>query len=473
MKLNLKKLAALTSSLLVVACNSGGASGGDNAPTPNPSPTSTPINILPLQITQNIVPTLNKVAGHKIWYMIIKNPNSDSVLMNPWLGSASDVAQFSYDAKNVSPVNPTKFAMKYDGAIDGVSQDCLNYITNDINFPAGASCAFKFEAQWDINTNTQTNYKFTMSYAFKAIDGNYYILQQGCVEQPQYKEYCLNNNQNLQVNVMQVTQKANDLGGDTTNSFNLGQMFAGNIISSDGSILWEPSISKAITFSYLINYNPVSNTYNKVLNNTYNQFLSYLGSAISLNGSNYYALSLNQNGLMQNVQSIDSNLKWVTGLDGNIYGSNGSTGNIYLLNQNDNTISSIVNASGETLAGVSKDGNFLTMDANNVLYCRLASNGYLKSTLNMKGLFNLNFPILTNNYYSTYSKSNNYYSLDGVYSNNYLLYRIDIDNCQIVISNYLTFNGNLNKSFGISKLDNNGNNYINRISDYSNGFDGN
>lgn len=474
MKSNLKKLLALSSTLLVVSCSSG-SSGGDNAPTPNPSPTSTPINILPLQITQNIVPTLNKVAGHKIWYMVIKNPNSDSVLMNPWLGSASEVAQFSYDAKNVAPTNPTKFAMNYDGAISGVSQDCLNYITNSINFPAGASCAFKFEAQWDINTNTQTNYKFTMSYAFKASDGNYYILQQGCVEQPQYKEYCLNNNQNLQVNVSQSTQTANDLafGGDNQNSYELGNLSAGNKTNYNGTIIWNPS-GTVLTNVYSVNYNQSNNTYTKTLVNTYNEYLRFNASAISLNGNNYYGNVYNQNGLMSNVQSVDANLQWVTGLDNNIYGSNGSTGNIYLLNQLNNTLTNIVNATGETLTGVSANGNFLTVDSNLNLYCRLSANGYTKTALNMKGLVNNSgYAKLTSNFYSLFL-TGNYYDLTGnPISYGLNQYKIDIDNCQVISNSYMGSSLVLTTNYGISKSDNNNNFYIHSIADYTDGTDGN
>ena len=61
-----------------------------------------------------------------------------------------------------------------------------------------------------------------------------------------------------------------------------------------------------------------------MLNNTYSQYLYYVGSTLSLNGSNYYALSSNQNGLMSNLQTTDANLNWITGLDGNVYGSNGT-----------------------------------------------------------------------------------------------------------------------------------------------------
>lgn len=482
MNKNIKTLTLILATIGLVACNSGGGGNGGDTP-PNPSPSPTPVNIQPLQITQNIVPTLNKVAGHKIWYMVVKNVNTIPVYM---LDLASNKQSFEYDEANTSPVNPTKYAMAYDGGINGVTQDCLNYITNEFYFPAGASCAFKFEAQWDINTSVTTNYNFKMAYSFITgrnpndpydnTNKKYYTFKTGCIENPAYKDYCLADNQNLQVNVMQVSQTANDLsnGGVISNTSNLQYLSEGNLLSYDGSVLWNPLSSNATTYSYSINYDSVNNTYTKILNNTYSQYLYHTGSTLSLNGSNYYSLSSNQNGLMNNVQATDSNLKWVTGLDGNVYGSNGTTGNIYLLNQTNNTITSIVNASGETLAGVSANGNFITMDNNNTLYCRLANNGYTRSSFNMKGLINVTFPYITNNYYSTYnSQSSKYYSLDGVSVNNSMSYKIDIDNCQVITTSYLTLNTLLNTNYGITKQDLNGNSYIASVNSYTNGTDGN
>ena len=77
------------------------------------------------------------------------------------------------------------------------------------------------------------------------------------------------------------------------------------------------------------------------------------------------------------------------------------------------------------------------MDSNNTLYCRLASNGYSKTTLNTKGLTNVRFPMLTNNYYSIYMNGNNYFALNGSSTNARLAYKIDIDNCQIISNSYL------------------------------------
>lgn len=476
-KTNFKLLVALTSTIALVACNSGGASGGGDIP-PDPEPSPTPVTVLPLQITQNVIPSLNKVAGHKTWYMIIKNPNSFTVRMNPWAGSASTVANFNYDANNTSPINPTQFAMAYDGAINGVTKDCLNYITNEIDFPANASCAYKFEAQWNINTSSKTNYNFYMSYAFKANDGKGYIQQQGCVDQPQYNEYCLNNNQNLQVNVMQVTQTANDLTKSNVvqNSFDLNMTLGGsdNLINYNGSLYWEITTGSLINL-YNINYNSNNNTYTKTLNFSYNIYMNNYGNALSLNGNNIYSVYSNQNGVMSNVQSTDNSLKWVTGLDGNVYGSAGSTNNIYLLNQTNNTLSNVVsNAIGETLTGVSSNGNLLTRDNNGNLYCRLSSNGYTKTLISNNGLSS-SFAQLTNNYYSVYFNSNKYYSLNGIKTYEPNIYKVDIDNCQIDYNNYIS-NSNLllTTNYGITKYDTNLKNfYIESIGSYSDGTDGN
>lgn len=477
-KTNFKLLIALTSTIALVACNSGGASGGGDIP-PDPEPSPTPVTVLPLQITQNVIPSLNKVAGHKTWYMIIKNPNSFTVSMNPWAGSASTVANFNYDANNTSPINPTKFAMAYDGAINGVTQDCLNYITNEIDFPANASCAYKFEAQWVVNTSSKTNYNFYMSYAFKANDGNYYVQSlNGCKEETNTTNtFCLQNNQNLQVNVMQVTQTANDLTKSNVvkNSFGLNaKLGASNLISYNGSFFWEPT-NGLLTNLYNINYNSSNNTYTKVLNSTYNTYMFNYGNALSLNGNNMYDSYSNQNGVMSSVQSIDNSLKWVTGLDGNVYGSAGTTNNIYLLNQTNNTLSTVVaNANGETLTGVSANGNLLTLDNNGNLYCRLLSNGYTKTQINTNGLSS-SFAYLTNNYYSVgFYNSLKYFNLNGSISYDPNIYKVDIDNCLIVYNNYISKNNELlNTNYGITAPDSSYNYYIESIGSYSDGTDGN
>jgi len=82
MNYKLKTILITLSTLALAACNGGGGgSSGGNTPSPTPSPTPTPvIAVQPLEITQNIIPSLNKVGSHQIWYMIVKNPNDASQL---------------------------------------------------------------------------------------------------------------------------------------------------------------------------------------------------------------------------------------------------------------------------------------------------------------------------------------------------------------------------------------------------------
>ena len=131
--------------LTLVACNGG---SGD---------TSTP-SAKPLEITQNIIPTLNKIGSHQIWYMVIKNPNDFQLLG----------ASIKFQSLTSNQLDPTKYMLPYDGAINGVTTDCSTLFNPNSDSPdpnppapspdapglqAGQSCAYKFEARWGYNSN--------------------------------------------------------------------------------------------------------------------------------------------------------------------------------------------------------------------------------------------------------------------------------------------------------------------------------
>ena len=72
----LSTLLTILATLSISACNGGGgSSSGGGTPTPPippvpPTPTAT---FLPLEITQNVAPSLNKIGAHQIVKILFQN----------------------------------------------------------------------------------------------------------------------------------------------------------------------------------------------------------------------------------------------------------------------------------------------------------------------------------------------------------------------------------------------------------------
>ena len=478
------------STLALVACNGGGggSNSGGNTPSPTPSPTTTPaVVIQPLEVTQNIIPSLNKIGSHQVWYMIVKNPNTVKISLtaNNW----HDETTFSYLAnKESTPIDPTKYAMKYDKAISGIESDCLDIINNGTNnkLEAGQSCAYKFDAQWGGNITPETNFKFTMKYAFVIGCNDQGICTAAYSNAPDCdsnKYTCLPNNQDLQFNLMKLSNhKANDLFGMTamTNHGGGGQ----SIISMDGSTYWDASAAP-LTNVYKINYNSSTNTFTKILTNTYTS--DYIGgafSAVSTNGDNYYGFGYTQTGEMTTINNMAQDWKWTYGLNGNIYGSSPwvvtVSGFAYLLNQNgtNSTLTQLPAAIGtQILYGVNTNGSLWTYSQGS-MYCYDATNNYAKTTMNLNGInLNVMMPRLAipNNYYLYMDNKADYFYI-GLPNNPpmtvELAYLIDINNCQVNKSQYLVNVVYINQQFGTAYIKNDPNFYIESANQFSNGLNG-
>ncbi len=484
------------SSLALVACNGGGGSSGGDTPAPSPSPTPTPVAVQPLEITQNIIPSLNKIGSHQIWYMIVKNPNAFPVSIS---SSNLENGAFRYDNANKTPLNPTQYTMAYDNGVSGINLDCLNVI--NLPFPeygellSGQSCAYKFDAQWKGNTTGQTNFNFKMAYTFSSPDvldptWGYrytYIESSNCIEKRQDNDYCLANNQNLQFNLMNLSTINNEFKYpyQTAMSGNYG----GSIISIDGSTLWDTESGLDTVNVYSINYSSLANTTHKVLLNTYygTQFNSqgYAGfAAISTNGQNFYQSKYNQNGVMPSVQSTVTDLAWIYGLDGNIYGSSSYTvypQMIYKLNQVNNSLSEVIAAPHQILRGVSPTGSLLvdSTDGSKVTSC-YAANSYSQTTMNLNGLTKQmggSLASATPNGY-TYPVDNNVSYVDLLGRGRGMAYNlqlsinayVDIESCALSNSKYTSAYYTLNSQFGIVGY--NGNNYIESVNQFTNGLNG-
>ena len=481
MKTNsIKKLLITLSSFALVACNGGGGSSGGNTPSPTPSPTPTPvIAVQPLEITQNIIPSLNKVGSHQIWYMIVKNPNDADIKL---LSRGKYYYHFDYDAN--TPINPTKYAMKYDNAISGVESDCLNIINKTNTLAAGKSCAYKFDAQWGGNIASETNFKFAMAYDFSITrDGSNQFYSESAICNTSNIGKCLPNNQNLQFNLMNLSHQANDLNGYTAMTNNLG----GNIISMDGSTYWDASVANTANV-YTINYNSSTNTYTKTLANTYagGQFGGGF-SALNTNGSSYYWNMLNQTGIMTNLYNL-AQYGWgfTYGLNGNLYADNPTfLTSAYLLNQNgiNSTVTQLTTIGSEATYGINTDGSLWTYSDvyPGNMYCYDATNNYAKTTMNLNGAgFHamMNRMVTANTYYLEMINNTDYFDIN--YNRQIdvnINYLIDIDNCQVNKSQYLSAqqNGskyNVNQKFGVIQTNTDYNFYIESVNQFSNGLNG-
>ena len=477
MNYKLKTILITLSTLALVACNGGGGgSSGGNTPSPTPSPTPTPvIAVQPLEITQNIIPSLNKVGSHQIWYMIVKNPNDADIKL---LSRGKYYYHFDYDAN--TPINPTKYAMKYDNAISGVESDCLNIINKTNTLAAGKSCAYKFDAQWGGNITAETNFKFAMAYDFSITrDGSNQFYSESAICNTSNIGKCLPNNQNLQFNLMNLSHQANDLNGYTAMTNNLG----GNIISMDGSTYWDASVTNTANV-YTINYNNSTNTYTKTLANTYTgpQFGGGF-AAITTTGNNYYVDGYTQTGEMTTLNNMSNNWGWTYGLDGNIYGDAPmNLTSAYLLNPNgiNSTVTQLTTIGSEATYGVSANGSLWTFSiagAGN-MYCYDATNNYAKTTMNLNGIGfdSMMFRLVTKNGYFLYAdNTTDYFNLNNNLSiKDLIAYKINFDNCSLDKLNYLTTNEkiiSINQQFGITSADDY-NFYIESVNQFSNGLNG-
>lgn len=494
MKTNsVKKLLITLSTLVLVACNGGGGSSGGDTPAPSPSPSPTPVAVQALNITQNVVPSLNKVGSHQTWYMVVNNPNTFTVNvlsnLNVWT-----VNNFRFDPANPSmPINPTQYAMKYDNGVSGVNVDCLTLFNQSSSnaLAAGQSCAFKLEAQWKGNSSGQTAYNFKMAYKFQ-YNNSYYIESIGCTANPSNNTYCLNGTQNLKFNLMNLSH-VTTINGQTGNNTNYGE----NIISIDGSTYWDfNTVQTGVASVYSLNYNSVTNSTNKILTNTYNgdQFTSgnfgnAVFAAVSTQGQNFYVKDYNQNGLMPLVQSTVTDLVWIYGLDGNIYGSSSYTvypQMIYKLNQVNNSLSSVIAAPNQILRGVSPNGSLLvdSTDGSKIASCYVA-NSYSQKTMNLNGLIkqDINIPLTTpSGYFAQLQNSTDYYNLYNQQSTVTSLFLINVDNCSIEKTVYYAKGGeqniglvfrSLNSKFGVTAAEyDNVNLYIESANQFSNGLNG-
>ncbi len=474
-----KTLLITLSALTLFACNGGGGSSNGGGYNPDPTPPTPPdAPVQPLTITQLTPISLNKTAGHNIWYMKITNPNDTAV----------SLYGFDFDTGSNTPVNPTKYALKYSNsdlpAESAGVVDCLGLISSisggtlDIkSIPAGKQCIFKFDAQWDINTSSTKTYPFKMKYKmYSGIDT--YIESSVCTAKPAYPDFnigatvCLPNNQSMSFSINTVSQQADDL------------VYNNSVINPTGDKMFRYNGS-GVMENYLINYNSVSNSYTPSLNFSYNTVnynpLIY-GSDVTNQLGDKAFISQSANDVI--VSPIE--LKWILGLNGEMYGTpitqNTGTNKVYKYDAVNNNVIAVTSIpDGELLQGVSANGNFFIYSKTNGNICRNLTNYSNFTPLNKNGIAIAKSGNDNANYNGVFRVSgwNNYYHITNVKYDDFDAtinnkYSVDIDTCTLDKDNYLTELDSLNTQFGIVKSIFNTNNhaYIQRLSDFSNGTDG-
>ncbi len=341
MKLNLKKLAALTSSLLVVACNGGGgASGGDTPPGPGPSPTP-PVNQLqPLSFQSIGTPlNLNKVGGNAVWYMLVTNPNSEKVTLNTIDNNTNSIfvqnGQMGAQNYNTNIIHPMDYAESYSQEVSGytTTPDCLSLVNGtSLSLSSGQSCVYKFRAFWNSNLDMPQVNNFKIDYVFYSTKGKSY-----CTSALGQCDYSIPYNSNNTLSY----QSTNISSQDVVESM-LG--FSNFLFSGDGStvLTWvQQSLAATQSVStYSVNYNSTTNKLSLSNQQNYSgwtpngsfYFNFPIGGFLSYDGGNFGAGGFN------NMTTLGWNQLNVNGTNGTIYTS--SSTYIYQSSNGDFTNSS-------------------------------------------------------------------------------------------------------------------------------------
>lgn len=432
MKLNLKKLAALTSSLLVVACN-GGASGGDNLPNPAPSPTPTPSNQLQPLIFKSIGTSLNlnKVGENALWYMLVTNPNSKAIQTASLDPISSQI--FSVQGTQLSTtVKPMQFTENYNGEISGYSNtpDCLSLVSSNtfLNLGANQSCVYKFRAFWNANLDMSNLVNFNVSYSiadqnntnnvYYSTDtfGSYPLCSNGVNSNCYYK---ISNDAKNSLSYKNLALKSSD---NILSQLNYPIFKNGYNITYSGNkvFAWTQSntASNVTTnvFAYDLNYNSSTNTLSLSNTNDYNTFGTYNGSGMTnykFDFSNYQWVSQ----LGDNFGALFFINNGITGTN-STNGVNGTNGSSFIILNNGQILKStngdfVSNYSlvGITnpdlkLQGFDETNNVAILADNHQSYCFNLTSGITKS-LNIVNSGNLYDEQNSNNAFVQVSNFNN------------------------------------------------------------------
>lgn len=445
--------------LTIVGCNSGS------------SDTSSP-SAKPLEITQNVIPSLNKIGSHQIWYMVIKNPNDFQL----------DIAGIRFQGLTPNKLDPTKYVLPYDGAINGVTADCLkkfNLSAAEVEsgasgLQAGQSCAYKFEARWGYNSGIDPQQKifpFKMFYSFwntnsSSIYGELnYEYKDTCTEENSH--LCLPDNQNLYFN-QELKTPLKELDINKVNN-----LVTAKNISMNGDYAWSINLSESSASVYSINYNSDTNSTNLQLESSYSGdwFNNTDSSVLSYDGLNWFNNIYYQQGLI-GLNPFYNFVQWVYGLDNNIYGMNYNLPYWFVkLNQNQadimlSTVTNIANfptTPNIKLLGVSAKLNILVSQFSSGTtryYCYYAQDGY-QNKKEYAGYIDPSSMVVTpKGYYFRYRDNITYTDIDKKDLTTFNINKIDVDNCLTDYSNYFAFDANatednyflalrLNQKFGV------------------------
>ena len=331
-KTNFKLLIALTSTIALVACNGGGGGGGggDTPPGPGPSPTPpAPGTLQALQFQSVGTPlNLNKVGGSGVWYMLAKNPNSNTVNVFSRDNNTYEIflerGIFSY---NTGIIHPMQFVETYSGEVSGYSStpDCLSLVNRgELVLGANQSCIYKFKAFWNSNLNMPNTTQFQIDYAFYAPSISTTQLYctsdiaTGCNKTIGYDS-------NNTLSYQSYTVKSQDNIESQLGFSNFNFSFTGNKVLNWVQYPTDSTMTQTIN-TYNVNYNSSANQLSlsgqQVFNGfntshgTYN-FNYNISGFISSDGSNFGSNSWN------NMTFLGANvMEAISGTNGTVYVTN-------------------------------------------------------------------------------------------------------------------------------------------------------
>lgn len=495
-KTNFKLLIALTSTIALVACNSGGASGGDTPPGPGPSPTPTPpvTQLQPLNLSSIGTPlNLNKVGGNSTWYMLVNNPNSTPIYLGFVQGVTSIFAESNLSDQTI--IHPTQNVESYNGEVAGYSNtpDCLSLLqypsgpgvnkVGTLNLAGNQSCVYKFHAFWNSNLNMPTTTQFTLDYSFhpqgdSSAENTYCtsgigncknVIPYDSRNTLSYQSYTLKSQDNVESQLAFVWLQTSFVAS-TIFTYSGNKIFGW---TQSNPLAPQPDQITTTVYSYDLNYNSTTNTLTKSNLTNFTGFGTYQtynfnftnGGWVSQQGDNFGAL------FWLNTTA--------TGNQYSVTGTNGSqmlvtmpvTGSFQLLTSPNGNF-----ASGYTNVGYLPNNNYLLQgwdETNNIIllndgipgglsYCYNLNNQQIKTFNYSNNGVDLYMPLATNElvgiktYDNSLYLSNsgfNYLGQNGQYSYNNSqvnAYKIDTINCTLEKNSVMPFaNFKKNNNYGL------------------------
>lgn len=467
----------------LVACNSGGGSGGDTPPGPSPSPTPPPepSNLLALQLKSIGNPlVLNKIGGNSVWYMLVNNPNSTGVVFSTIDNKNNNIfAEQGYKNYNQDVIHPTQFVESYNGEVAGYSNtpDCLSLLkyppgpgimkVGTLSLNGNQSCVYKFRAFWNSNLNQPNNNQVQLDYIFypegQLNTSNSYCTTgvSNCVNvipydsnnTINYQSYALKSQDNIE-SQLQMTGLQNTFAYATLFTYSGNKVFGW---TQANPLSPQPDQITTSVYSYDLNYNSSTNTLSKSNLTTFTNFGMYQtynfnftnSSWVSQLGDNFGALFwLNTtptgnhkavNGSNGSTMLVSQSFQLLTSTNGNFTSGYSTVGSIpvgYNLTGWDET-NNIITMTDGRIGGNSYCYNLNTQQSKRFSYSNVNTLYMPNSVSSLVGIINYNNELYVRGSGFYYQGQNGQYIYNTKNSNQY---KFDSINCTLTQNSVMPFN---------------------------------